>query len=120
MKGGQGVARNDRRAVELLRKACDGGSAQGCANLQAMYGQGRGVGRQYDSDDAEHAQRDCLAGRPSACDDLGRMAEAGRGVARDPKHALELYRKACDGGNASGCRHACAAGDTSRCGHPVR
>lgn len=115
MKGGQGVGRNDRRAVELLRKACDGGSGQGCTTLRAMYAQGRGVGRQYDAQDAERSHQQCAAGRAAACDDLGRMAEEGRGVARDRRQAIELYRKACQGGNASGCRHACAAGDEASC-----
>jgi len=114
-QGGAGVRRNDRRAVELFRKACDGGNAQGCTSLRSMYSQGRGVGRQYDTQDAQHYRQQCDSGRTAACEDLGRMYESGRGVARDSQQARALYARSCQGGNASGCRRACAAGDRSSC-----
>ena len=44
--GRQGVARDDRHAVELLQRACRGGSTNGCADLERMRAEGRGVGRE--------------------------------------------------------------------------
>ena len=44
--GRQGVARDDRHAVELLQRACRTGSTSGCADLQRMRAEGRGVGRE--------------------------------------------------------------------------
>ena len=44
-RDGQGVTQSDTRAVELLQRACDGGSMSGCANLGVMYQDGRGVTR---------------------------------------------------------------------------
>jgi TPR repeat protein len=41
--GGHGVARDETRAVELYRRACNLGSAKGCTNLREMYSDGRGV-----------------------------------------------------------------------------
>jgi TPR repeat protein len=41
--GGHGVARNEPRAVELYRRACNLGSAKGCTSLREMYSEGRGV-----------------------------------------------------------------------------
>jgi TPR repeat protein len=40
---GAGVARDDRRAVELLQKGCDGGELRACANVGSRYLLGDGV-----------------------------------------------------------------------------
>src|SRR6185312_2362840 len=40
---GRGVTVDLARAVELYRKGCDGGNAQGCHNLGVLYEAGRGV-----------------------------------------------------------------------------
>jgi TPR repeat protein len=120
MRGGSGVARDDRRAVQLFRKACDGGSGEGCTSLRRMRSQGRGVGRHFDTEDAARTRALCDAGGAAACLDLGRMYEQGRGVARDPRQAVELYRRSCSAGSTAGCRRACAAGDKASCAGPAR
>ena len=40
--GTVGVARDERHAVQLYRKACDLGSTDGCTWLRRMYREGRG------------------------------------------------------------------------------
>lgn len=45
----------------------------------------------------------CDQGTAAACRQLGRWAEHGGGVEVDPKKALELYDRACVGGDALGC-----------------
>ncbi len=41
--GGRGVARDEARAAELFRMACDLGSVNGCTSFREMYREGRGV-----------------------------------------------------------------------------
>ena len=43
--GGQGVAKDERKAAQLYRKACDGGQEASCGLLGFMYALGRGVAR---------------------------------------------------------------------------
>ncbi|MBM4127742.1 MAG: sel1 repeat family protein, partial [Nitrospira sp.] len=40
---GNGVKQDSIHAVELFRKACDGGDTKGCFNLGWMYDEGNGV-----------------------------------------------------------------------------
>src|SRR5262245_59755826 len=40
---GQGVVRDEPRALELYRKGCSLGSTSSCTSFREMYGQGRGV-----------------------------------------------------------------------------
>ncbi|MCI7236814.1 hypothetical protein [Campylobacter sp.] len=34
---GNGVEKNEQKAAELYKKACDGGNMDGCRNLGVMY-----------------------------------------------------------------------------------
>jgi hypothetical protein len=43
--GGNGVAKDDHRAVELFRQACRSGSSAACTDLQHMSAAGRGMRR---------------------------------------------------------------------------
>ena len=40
---GNGVEKNEQKAVELYKKACDGGEVHGCTNLGVMYEYAIGV-----------------------------------------------------------------------------
>src|SRR5579872_4327044 len=40
---GNGVTKDDSRAVVLFQRACDGGDAQGCSGLGYMYEMGTGA-----------------------------------------------------------------------------
>jgi len=42
---GEGVGKDLAKAVELYRKACDGGDMVGCSVLGFMYENGKGVGK---------------------------------------------------------------------------
>jgi TPR repeat protein len=42
---GNGVTKDDSRAVALFQRACDGGNAQGCSGLGFMYETEAGVGK---------------------------------------------------------------------------
>jgi TonB family protein len=99
---GQGITRDDSRAVLLFQKGCDGGDARGCGNLGTMYANGQGVTK-----DESHAmplfQKGCEGGNAAACRNLGFMYEKGQGVAKDKRRASELYQKACAMGYAEAC-----------------
>jgi serine/threonine protein kinase/TPR repeat protein len=99
---GQGVAKDESRAVTFYNKACDAGNAEGCMNLGVRYMNGRGVGR----DDAQAIAlftKACDAGNADGCTNLGTMNERGAGAAKDDARAVALYTKACDAGSAIGC-----------------
>ena len=53
---------------------------------------------------AEFLERGCTLGAVKACGVLGNLAVDGRGVAKDPARALELWRRACDGGDGASCQ----------------
>ena len=41
-QGGNGLARDDARALFFFKKSCDAGYAAGCTNLGVAYGKGLG------------------------------------------------------------------------------
>jgi len=42
---GQGVTKDELKATQLFRKACNGGDMQGCTALGLMYASGLGVAK---------------------------------------------------------------------------
>ncbi len=115
---GKGVLRDYSRAFALYSKACDAGNEDGCNRLGVMYTTGRGVA----TDNLRAVKlysKACEDGNAGGCSNLGAMYETGKGVGSKefdgdcggmciayqnyPK-ALELYTKACEAGNADGCK----------------
>lgn len=130
---GQGVARDQARAVAILESACSGGYQTACGYLAGNLSQGvPGVAQ-----DIERAERlalaACRAGRPVGCDNLAYLylqkADAGSKacatrilqascdadlpsscsrlastvIDTDRSAALRLYEKACSLDSESGC-----------------
>lgn len=54
-------------------------------------------------DDGPDCEAQCEKGDATSCDRLGALVSAGKHGAADPKKALTLFEKACDGGYADGC-----------------
>jgi TPR repeat protein len=101
---GEGVPRDEVKAVALYRQAAEAGNPYGMKNLGVMYTNGRGVRR----DDAQALvwyRRAIDAGNTDAMVNLGWMFENGRGVARDAQNAVAWYRRAADSGNAMGMKN---------------
>ena len=99
---GRGVEKNEVRAFELARKACDDASPDGCflAGLALQFG--RGVAK--DTAEAVKAhERACDDGVLTGCWALGDLVRKGAGVPRDPARALALPKKACSVGLAIAC-----------------
>jgi TPR repeat protein len=108
------IARDERRAIELLRRACELGDADGCAGY-AEEGPAAGrdniVRRAFDLQLAA-----CNAGELARCSNayhehkrLAIRAPGTPGVPDETWRALVARTgAACDGGDADACRHASA------------
>jgi len=87
---GNGMAKDNSRALALFQRSCDGGNARGCALLGLMYDMGWGgvskdVGRAL-----ELNRMACNAGSGLGCYNLGQHYETGNGVANDLAKAFAL------------------------------
>src|SRR5262245_18119598 len=102
LASGRGAPQDHARAVELFRRACEGGHPPGCTYLAFAADGGHGMPR----DPAAAArlfQKACDGGQAPACLELGVRTERGTGGARDYAAAAVLYQRACDGGSPAAC-----------------
>ena len=67
------------KAVELYKKACDGGKMSGCYNLGVMYTNGNGVEKDLGKA-AQLYKKACNGGEMLGCRNLGIMYDNGNGV----------------------------------------
>ncbi|MCA9711614.1 MAG: sel1 repeat family protein, partial [Myxococcales bacterium] len=89
-------------AHDKYRLACEGGSAEACANWGVMFEHGLGVGA--DPMEAHRLyERACEQEDAHACVNLGFLYEQGQGVARSLDRAVALYDAACTAGQLRGC-----------------
>jgi TPR repeat protein len=100
---GKGVAKDAPKAVALYRKACDGGSMNGCVGLGNGYRNAFG-GLPKDLNQALALyKKACDAGFGDGCTELGWRHWNGEGVPADRAQATQLFSKACDLGGFSAC-----------------
>ena len=99
---GQGVAKDESRAVAHFSKACDAGDPKGCAYLGAMYADGQGVAKDESRAVALYSKA-CDAGEGHACSYLGQCYRYGSGVGMDSEKAKQFLSKGCDLGHQRGC-----------------
>ena len=131
---GRGAQANVARALELLTRACDGGSMQGCHRLgeielqngatdkaRALFEKSCNTGwlPACDSfgqlglqsagakvDVATVFKRACAGGSFESCASLGKLFETGIGVPQSDAEAVRLYELACASGQT---RRACVS-----------
>lgn len=96
---GQGVSRDDVKAVEWYQKAADLGNVDAMVNLGLMYLFGQGVSPN-DAKAAEWFQKAADLGDSVAMSNLGQMYFDGRGVPQNDAKAAELFQKSADLGYA--------------------
>ena len=101
---GQGVAKDERQAVEWYRKAADQGDATAQFNLGVMYDNGQGVSKD-ERLAVEWYRKAADQGNANAQFSLGVMYANGQGVAKDERQAVEWYRKAADQGDTNAQRN---------------
>ena len=93
---------NDKKANELLDKACKSGNMEGCWALGLMYS----VSGEKDAitKAKELYEKACDGGYMEGCHFLGDMYNTiDSGIEPDKAKAKALYEKACDGGYADAC-----------------
>ena len=98
LKGEDGAAKDDKKAAELMQKACDLGKASGCEFYGKMLRDGRGVAK----DEAKALQlltKACDSGAPGACTSVGLAAMKNS----DNATGVAKLTKACDGQDGLGC-----------------
>jgi uncharacterized protein len=92
----------DARSQELLRKACDAGSPEGCTWLAETMRP-----KEWTEDMAGTywalMTRGCSGKFPIACRILGIREQTGNGIPRDAVSAAGHFRVACEGNDAEGC-----------------
>ncbi|PSM52352.1 Sel1 domain-containing protein [Campylobacter blaseri] len=97
-KYGYGVKQDDKKAFELLKKACDNGSLIGCDNLGNLY---------YTKQDyikaATSYKKACNSNNALSCFNLGDLYMEGKGVKQDLQKAKEYFNKACEYGYKDSC-----------------
>ncbi len=94
------------RALQLSRKACDGGDGDGCYQLGVGHELGKGALAKDLGRAASLYARACNCGSHRGCNDVAFALEKGQGVAQDKARAVALYVRSCDLGSALGCKNA--------------
>lgn len=95
---GNGIDKDNAKAVEWYRKAAEQGDAIAQCNLGYMYDSGYGVGQDY-SKAIEWYEKAAKQGLARAQCNLGYMYDRGHGVFVDKGRAKEWYIKAKDNGS---------------------
>ena len=101
---GNGVARDEAKAVEWYKKAVDQDYDEGWCCLACCYELGIGIDRNYPKA-AELYTIAAERGHPRAQNNLGSLYETGRGVEKNIKTALMWYNRAAEGGNKTAKRN---------------
>lgn len=94
---GQGVRKNDAKAVQWFRKAAEQGNAGAQFLLGVMYAGGEGV-PEDDTEAAKWYRKAAEQGNVNAQGALGAMYDLGEGVPEDHVEAAKWYHKAAEQG----------------------
>ena len=131
-----------KRALALLRKACDDGDDRGC-EIGARALEGEGGGTPDVAAALKLHERACELGNMHACTTVGEAYRYGNGTKKNPEKMTQLYLRACRGGVGHACdalgraitlssapgmnptntraaalyAHACDHGDAEGCAH---
>jgi TPR repeat protein len=98
---GQGVKKDDTKALGWYRKAADQGHAPAQASLARLYATGQGV-KKDEKEAAEWYRKAADQGHAPAQASLGWMYANGQGVGKDEKRAVALFRQAATQNFAEG------------------
>jgi len=104
MKGIRGAAKDESKALEYFRKACNGGDIDGCLNAGKYFEDGIDVKQDYFTA-IEFYTKSCDGGEAYACMILGNFYRDGNGpIERDNTKASAYFKKVCEDGYTEGCR----------------
>jgi serine/threonine protein kinase len=103
---GDGVAKDDARALDLSLQGCDAGDAEGCTAVGVQYGNGT----QAVTRDRVRAnvffKQGCDGGDPVGCTNLGVLHNSGDEAIAYEVRAVKLYEQGCDNGVLLACADA--------------
>lgn len=103
------VSKDEKKAMKLLRKACDAGEPWACARVAWKLGEEGGDSARAEKlilKAAKLQKQRCRGGEPDACMALAGLLRFGKGRFNDPKRAAELFEEACDDGEGYACSMA--------------
>ena len=100
---GDGIPKDEARAVAIYDKVCSQGNAEGCRALGVMVNDGRGIAKDLGRA-RDLYEKACDGGDVIGCRGLGQLYDFGEGVPVDAARAEALYDKACTGEDAVACR----------------
>ena len=89
------------KALQLIRRSIDLGSAYGMNNLGLMYQNGFGITKDL-NEAVKWLRMSAEHGDPAGQLDLGGLYSSGKGVTQDYAEAMKWYRMAADQGRAEG------------------
>jgi len=96
--GDKGIAKDAKRALELLTRACDGGDKHSCFVLGIEYASGNNIKQDFAAT-TRVFDRACDRALSKACIAIGQNLAATRAY----KRAADYARRGCHMGNAEGC-----------------
>jgi TPR repeat protein len=100
---GTGVTKDDAKAAELYKLACDGGNRNACTNVAKNTGDESACPKLPTKKDQAACYNDLAIKLMNAPTAARKPRPGVTQIKRDPAKAIELYRKACDLGELSGC-----------------
>jgi len=110
VKKGEGIAKNEKRAVELYTKACTMGHPMGRGTLGRMYLMAEGGLKRSISKADHYLQKACTKKHRSGCKLLGTMHKAAGNIYAEKKanpvnrkKAVYHFEKGCAAGNKAAC-----------------
>jgi len=118
-KYGRGVDKDEAKADELYAmsvkidgEACGNDDALACGSYAYALEKGRGVAKDGKEAAGIYARSDelnqnaCDGGDYNACESLAMKFQTGSRLEKNAAKAIDLFRKACEGGNIDGCNGA--------------
>lgn len=99
---GDGVPRNEQRALEILAQGCDRGEEELCWDIGTRLVKGKQVSRDVDRGIA-FLKRGCELGKAFACLDIADLLRAGIDLPAAPEAADRYVERACELGDTYSC-----------------
>ena len=99
-ENGKGMPEDMQKSVDYYDRACSFGLASSCAHLGLLY--------ELEANYVYaviYYQNSCDAGGAAECVKLGTMYYTGAGASQSEERAVKLFKKACELGDALGCKN---------------
>jgi len=99
---GQGIAKDEKRALGLFQRACELGDAMGCRDVAVLFRDGTGVAVDLVQALAQF-DKACEMHDASSCTSAGHAYFSGSGTKKDVARAAELFASGCEQKDSASC-----------------